>query len=222
MPNEYTANLSLSIRATRCEVIGTPKTDTFISMPMRDNLDDPVIGIAFHWGGKNAIPPESGNAWEYYRDMLPALAKRYKMIGHGHPLSIDEFKPAFESAGIEWVSDFREVVRRADIFINDLSSVMYEFMTTGKPVIVLNAPWFRRSVNWGIRFWDYSDVGINVEKPADLFPAIDRTLANYRDICSAERIRAAADLYPYLGRAAERAVGVLLDYLDELEEGLGL
>jgi CDP-glycerol glycerophosphotransferase (TagB/SpsB family) len=176
-----------------------------------------VIAIAFHWGERQAHPPESGTAWEHYREILPDLAKRYQVIGHGHPLARATYRREFERVGIEWVADFRDVLRQADLYINDLSSTMYEFVATGKPVIILNAPWFRRRVSWGIRFWDYSNVGINVEDPSQLFDAIDRTFADYETICLDERRSAVRDLYPYLGRSAARAVDVLLGYLKELE-----
>jgi CDP-glycerol:poly(glycerophosphate) glycerophosphotransferase len=224
MPNAYTADLSRSVRSTHCEVIGTPKMDEWSEAaiarePRYNPLDNPlVIAIAFHWGDRHANPPESGSAFEHYQSILPRLAKRYHVIAHGHPLASPAVRQIFEQAGIEWVSNLREVFSRADILINDLSSILYEFIVTGKPVIVLNAPWFRREVNWGIRFWDYSDVGINVEGPGELFSAIDRTIAEYGTICTEERRRAVADLYPYLGCSAQRAAEVLTTYLDGKDE----
>ncbi len=219
MPNAYTAALARAARpTTRCEVIGTPKMDEWVA-PMsyrQPGHNPPVIAIAFHWGDKHANPPESGSAFEHYQAILPELAKRYWVIGHSHPLASPAVRQIFEGAGIEWVSNLREIFHRADILINDLSSILHEFIVTGKPVIVLNAPWFRRQVHWGIRFWDYSDVGINVEGPDELFDAIDRTIAEYPDICLPERCAAVYDLYPYLGEASERAADVLIKYLDEV------
>lgn len=178
----------------------------------------PVIAIAFHWGDRHAKPPESGSAWEHYKDILPALQERYRLIGHGHPLAVDVYRQEFERLGVEWVPDFREVLRRADVYINDLSSTLYEFLLTGKPVIVLNAPWFRREVYWGIRFWDYSDVGLNVEHPYELIPAIDQTLERYGSVCADARRRAVKDLYPYAGYSAQRAAKVIMAYLEDLEK----
>jgi hypothetical protein len=217
MPNEYTARLSRSVRPTPCEVIGTPKMDAFAPshFPAPAPTKDPVIAIAFHWGERTARPPESGSAWEHYRDALPGLARRFQVIGHGHPLAAHVYRKAFEKMGIEWVGDFREVLRRADVYLNDLSSTLYEFVVTGKPVIVLNAPWFRRSVHWGIRFWDYADVGIQVEGPEELERAIDETLEQYGSICLDARVQAVADLYPYLGTSAARAVHVLTSFLED-------
>jgi len=221
LPNEYVADRFRAARSgsTPCEVIGTPKMDPFlpflfpVTRPV--NLDAPVIAIAFHWGNKRSQPPESGSAFEHYRATIPQLAKRYHLIGHSHPLASDDHRQTMTHAGIEWVSDFREILNRADMYLNDLSSTMYEFLVTGKPVVILNAPWFRRSVRWGIRFWDYSDVGPMVESPEQLFDVIDETIREYRSICVDERRRAVADLYPYAGQSAQRAAEVLERYLDE-------
>lgn len=216
MPNEYTARKARAVRPTPCQVIGTPKMDAFkpAHFPAPAPAGVPVLAIAFHWGQRNANPPESGSAWEHYKGILPALSKRYHVIGHGHPLSARIYRHEFEQLGVEWVGDFRDVLRRADLYLNDLSSTMYEFLVTGKPVIVLNAPWFRRQVSWGIRFWDYADVGIQVDGPEGLFPAIDETLANYEAVRLEERRQAVADLYPFLGRSAARAAEVLVSYLE--------
>lgn len=231
-PNEYTAQLIRSVRSTRVEVIGTPKMDPwyyppFFEDPGNYNLitqvykfspeKPPRIAIAFHWGDRHSNPPEAGSAFEHYKDILPELGRRYQLIGHGHPLAGDVYQKEFERLGIEWVPDFRQVLLRADLYINDLSSTLYEFLVTGKPVVVLNAPWFRRDVQWGIRFWDYSDVGFNVESPDDLFPWIDRTLRHYVTACAQERRLAVRDLYPYIGQSAQRAAEVLVSYLEEVD-----
>ena len=232
-PNEYTKRLIQSVRDTPVEIIGTPKMDLWARYSSVANIADdkiidmfelwrpqtepshekPVICISFHWGDKYSIPPESGSAWEHYKDILPELAKRYSIIGHGHPIAQHIFKPEFEKMGIEWVEPFDKVLARADIYINDLSSTLYEFVCTGKPVIVLNAPWFRRDVQWGIRFWDYSDVGINVNEPDELFQAIDTTIADYKNVRLVQRMKMVEDLYPYIGISAQRAARFIQEFI---------
>jgi hypothetical protein len=220
-PNEYTARLIRSVRKTPVEVIGTPKMDEFVfaeGLRAAPRNDPPVIAIAFHWGDKKSQPPEKGSAFEHYREILPVLRDRYRLIGHGHPLATDVYRQAFEDLGIEWVPNFRDVLQRADVYVNDLSSTLYEFLLTGKPVVVLNAPWFRRSVHWGIRFWDYSDVGLNVGNPGELIGAIDRTLDEYGTVCAPARRCALEDLYPYAGASAQRAADVITACLETLEK----
>lgn len=213
-PNQYTADKIRSVRGTPCKVIGTPKLDWVPGAisPQQSPHNPPTIAVGFHHGTPRRPIPEAGSAFEHYRDVLPELNKRYRLLSYSHPLSEAVHRPVYENLGIPHTSDFKRVMLEADVCINDLSSVLYEFLTTGKPVVVLNAPWFRRDRHFGIRFWDYSDVGINVERPEDLFNAVDRTLAEYSTMRLPERMKVIEDLYPYLGCAAGRAVKVLLEH----------
>lgn len=219
-PNEYTKRKIQGIRQTRCEVVGTPKLDKVFwemnpSNSIKNYYDNPpTIAIGFHWGSKNNIPPESGTAFDHYKGIIPELSKQFNLLGYGHPLAADVYKRFFTSLGIEYTNNLMDVFHQADVCINDLSSAMYEFLVTGKPVIVLNAPWFRRDVQHGIRFWDYADIGIQVEEPGELVFAIQQTLDNYGTIRSSERVTTVQDLFPYLGIASERAAGVLRRYLE--------
>lgn len=220
-PNEYTKRLIRSVRDTPTYVVGTPKMDVYEGMfdvtqrmlELIGSPSKPVLCISFHWGDKHAVPPESGSAWEHYKNILPELNSRYTLIAHGHPIAQHVYKPFYEELGIEWVEHFSEVMVRADIYINDLSSTLYEFVCTGKPVIVLNAPWFRRNVDWGIRFWDYSDVGINVNEPEELFQAIDTTIADYKNVRILQRTRMVENLYPYIGGSAQGTADIIAEYI---------
>lgn len=220
-PNDYTRRLIHSVRDTHVEVIGTPKMDIYYGafqemQRMTDLIGvpaNPTIAIAFHWGDKHSVPPESGSAYEHYKNILPELAKRYSVIAHGHPIAQHIYKPEFIRMGIPWIDTFDQVLQKADIYINDISSTLYEFVVTGKPVIILNAPWFRRDVNWGIRFWDYSDVGINVDEPEELFTAINTTVEDYKNVRIIQRGRMIENLYPYLGMSAQRAADIIMEYI---------
>ena len=215
-PNEYTAKKIREVRKTPIEVIGTPKMDKWFTDYLRTSTrnDPPVIAIGFHHGHKNTPVPESGSAFEHYVDILPSLTEKFKLLAYAHPLAEKHQRPIYEALGIPFTTDFFRVMKMADICINDLSSALYEFLVTGKPVIVLNAPWFRRDVQHGIRFWDYSDIGINVEDPKELSVAIDLTLRKPY-FHAEEREKALRDLYPYLGQASRRAANVIVQYLEE-------
>lgn len=215
-PNQYTADKALTVRKTPYDIIGTPKMDQIVNTIGSWGASERTICISFHWGDGKQNPPESGSALNHYRSILPVLNKKYKLLAHGHPLARQVHKPIYQDLGIEFVDDFMDVCRRASIYINDLSSTLYEFLCTGKPVILLNAPWFRRDVQWGIRFWDYSNVGINVEDPAQLCDAIDRTFENYL-ICEDARRKAIQDLYPFLGYSASVAASTLVHYMESNE-----
>jgi len=223
-PNEYTAEKIRAVRNTKVEVIGTPKMDEIVQTfnprrtLSRSYFSPPTIAVGFHWGSKRNRPPESGSAFEYYKQILPQLSTQYKLIAYGHPLAREVYKPFYESIGIEYVETLVEVFHRASILINDLSSAMYEFLLTGSPVIVLNAPWFRKTVEHGIRFWDYSDIGIHVDSPEALASVIQYTLDNYSTVRKEEREKTIEDLYPFAGRASIKAAAVLVKYLEEHDE----
>ena len=212
--SQYVANkFDPRITAPR-HVIGIPKLDKWAGefdkphpMPVT-----PTIGLSFHHSSFASIP-EAQNAWDYYLPILPELAKRYKVIGTGHPMEFDTFRPVYEKCGIEVVEDFEEVMRRADILCFDCTSAGYEFLVTGKPVILLNCPKFREDVDFGIRFWDYSEIGYQVENPNDIFFAIHVAT---RDAYKAARRRAVSDLIPNIGHSTELAVKYLKEFCEKL------
>lgn len=221
-PNEHTRALVMKTFPHKAGfVIGTPKLDKFFTMlrlrsaqapDTKAHDGKPVVCISFHWDG-SAIAPEAGNAFVHYKDILPELARNenFTLIAHGHPRNLGALGHYYQQCGIEIVWDFEEVMKRADLYVNDCSSTLYEFCVTGKPVVILNAPQFRRGVHTGIRFWKYSDVGPQVNEPEELCNAIVEMLAEpgkRKD----ERERAVADLYPYLGRSAERAAEVIQEF----------
>ena len=192
-------------------IIGTPKMDAYQPvMPVKK--ENPVIGISFHWNGKH-VCPEAGNALDHYLEILPELAARFTLVGHGHPKIIDKLIPIYQNCGITTIErDFSKVLEMCDIYINDASSTLYEFSCTGKPVIILNAPWFRRDVHHGIRFWQYTDIGVNVDDPVQLVPAVKKTIAHPAQFYK-QRLKMVEDLYPYIGCSAKRAAQAITTFL---------
>ena len=94
----------------------------------------------------------------------------------------------------------------------DNSSIGWEFLSLDRPVVWLNAPWYRRNVNYGLRFWDFADAGVQVEEPHDLRFAITEALM---DTNRARRREAVADIYAYTdGRASERAARAIEEWHD--------
>lgn len=157
-------------------VVGCPKLDYWHTRPKKQRGEVPVIAISFHFD--RLTVPETRTAWPHFKSVLPELLsiKRWRVIGHGHPRIIDELIPYYKGLGIEVVKDFNEIMERADLYICDNSSTLYEFASTDRPVVVLNAPWYRRDVEHGLRFWEHSKVGINCDEPGELVDKIELAL----------------------------------------------
>ena len=203
-------------------IVGVPKLDKWAGELAKPHPmpKSPVIAIAFHHGDKNSRPGVIGSAWEHYSGILPELANKYKLILHAHPTAGEGLRERYANIRmdfpkVEYVEDFEEVMKRADILINDASSAAYEFLVTGKPVILLNAPWFDRSQNFGLRFWEYTDIGLIVDDPDVLIPAIEATIedAGGRNAYKYKRERAVKDLFPFLGESTHKMISEIQTFL---------
>jgi hypothetical protein len=95
------------------------------------------------------------------------------------------------------------------VLVFDNTSVGYEFAATGRPVVVLDPPWYRPSVAHGLRFWDAANVGIRVADPAALPEAVERALAGD----TAGREQALSIAYAYRHGAAQRAADTITAWL---------
>jgi hypothetical protein len=187
-------------------VVGCPKLDT---LPVLEPSGEPVVALSFH-GNAHIGAPEAQSAWRHYRDVLPSL-RGFRVIGHAHPRYAPRLRGWYQRAGIEFVPDFAEVCRRASVYVADNTSTLFEFAATGRPVVVLNAPWYRRRVQHGLRFWETSHVGLNVEDPGSLAESIASALRDpeHRRV---DREEALIDAYEYLEGAARRAANALSDW----------
>jgi hypothetical protein len=220
-PNETVAGRWRDVfPGTPVAVVGCPKLDRWHSQPSGRIVDGeaPTVAVTFHW--ENRVIPETTSAWRYYDRVLPALAadKRWHLIGHGHPRLWGEghrtaISNRWQQLNVPRVPQFADVLDQADLLVGDNTSALYEFASTGRPVVVMNAPWYRRDVNHGLRFWDYPP-GLQVDRPEQLAPTIVRAL---NDPVPAQALRAAAvgETYAYTdGHAAERAVTAIEELLE--------
>lgn len=210
-PNEFIRNKTAKTYPEAPQiVIGTPKLDYV--KPMRPNTRNPTIVISFHWDGRQ-VAREAGNAFDHYRDILPSIAKQFHLVGHAHPRIQKQLKPLYNELGItEFIVDFEEVMQVGDLYINDASSTAYEFATTMKPVILLNSPVYRRNIDYGIRFWRWTDFALSVDHPDQLLGAIQSTLDNPLQNHTKQKTTV-SDLYPYLGTSANRAANAIGEFL---------
>jgi CDP-glycerol glycerophosphotransferase (TagB/SpsB family) len=103
------------------------------------------------------------------------------------------------------------VLNRADLYIIDNSSTAYEFAAAGRPVVLMNAPSYRKDISHGIRFWDYL-VGPTVDSPRELLPTVRAVLANPHQY-EQQRRDVVKALYPHQGKAAVKAASVIKSFL---------
>jgi hypothetical protein len=206
-PNEYSADKwRTAYPNADVAVVGCAKLD---SLPRRDGGGgpSPVVAVSFHFN--IPIIPETTWTWLTYRGVMAELAERVTVIGHAHPKGLPMIDRHYRRLGIEIVPDFAEVCRRADLYVCDNSSTLFEFASTGRPVVVLNDPEFRRDINHGGRFWDWATVGLQVDEPSDLVSTVERALTDPR-AQQDERERVLDLVYAYRTGAAQRAADALL------------
>lgn len=135
-----------------------------------------TVAITFHW--ECDICPETRSAYEHYKSILTTLqsSQEFTLIGHHHP-KYTTLPTEYHRRGIQVESHWSRLAPYIDLLIADNSSVIYEAAALDIPVIILNAPWYRRHVHHGLRFWDTLP-GPLVDHPDELLAYISKTLAN--------------------------------------------
>jgi hypothetical protein len=167
------------------------------------------------------VCPETRSGWREWKRILPFLVAdgRFEILGHGHPRGIEEFIPHYRANRIEVVRDFADVLRRADVYVNEGSSTLYEAAAAGLKVVVLNPSFFRLQVHHGLRFHDAAHVGPNVRSRNSIdtslarktIGAIEETLVD-SPAQQANREAALDIMYAYRSGAAARAAEAILDW----------
>jgi hypothetical protein len=215
-PNQHAADRwRAAYPAAVSEVVGCPKLD---SLPQRQTGNGPVVAISFHWGG--GFPPETRSAFGNYQTVLPDLAARYTVIGHGHPRYLDLLARQYRRFRIPVVADFEDVCRQADVYLCDTNSTIFEFASTGRPVVLMNKPGrdgYRKDVEHGLRFWKAATVGVQCDSPKYLLSKVAEALAD-SPAQQAAREKALRVVYKYPSGGAQRAAAALVRWESRFSE----
>lgn len=205
VPNQRVAAVNQQVYPSiRNVVVGNPSLDFLWSKRQHPSANQqsskhspPSIVISFHWDC--TLLPETRSAFEYYRDTVSSIAisSQFRLIGHAHPKAT--FLPHYYSKyNIPYVSSWPDAVHDCDMLIVDNSSILYEAAALDIPTITLNAPWYRRTIHHGLRFWDMVP-GPQCNNPAKLLDLIHITLKDL-DPWPAIRRQIASKVYdPIIG-----------------------
>jgi hypothetical protein len=208
-PNERTATIQRRYTpALRVVDLGSePRLDHWCDAPRP--VDGPVC-VSFHWDAD--VVPETKTCLYHYRRVLVDLAKQFDVIGHSHPRIWGAASAVYAAAGIEPVQRFDEVMERAGAYVCDVSSTMYEFAATDRPVVALNRPEYRRDVWHGLRFWELVP-GLQCDSPDDLAGVVAQALRDAPEHAWLRR-RAVSAVFPRNdGNASHRGAQALLEWM---------
>jgi hypothetical protein len=203
-PSETVAQLNRAAApAVPAVAVGCPKLD---ALPLCAAGREPCAAVTFHWNAE-AVAPEATTAFPHYRAALERLAAggALPLLGHGHPRAWRQLSGWWLEHGVTTEQDLTLVLMRASVFVADNTSAMFEAAALDVPVVVLNAPQYRRHVQHGLRFWQAADIGLQVDDPRDLIAALTATLEE--DPQAARRRQVAVEVYgPRDRQATARAV----------------
>lgn len=210
-PNEIVAQANRrSYPNAVIEVVGCPKLD---SMPIR-GVEGRTVAVSFHWPA--LVCPETSWAFPEYRNYLRTLAETADatVLGHGHPRAFRTLAAWYRRyRSIEPVEFFPDVLARADLYVVDTSSTIYEFAAAGRPVVILNSAHYRREVHHGLRFWDHIP-GPQVDHGRDLAATVGSMLDGEWKDWEEARQSAVSAVFPVLGNATKRTIEALIRVLE--------
>lgn len=148
---------------------GLPLLDRYKEMKEFPN----VVGFVFHWD--NTVRPETRATWPFWKNAISELSQERSVKLHCHPREKQRFFREFlvpQGLTHLWVETLEELHESVNVVCGDNTSAVFILGALGHPMVLLNAPSYRRSVEHGLRFWDCEDAGPNCEQPTRLVDAI--------------------------------------------------
>jgi hypothetical protein len=185
--------------------VGVPKLDYLHRNLDKANagIDREKVLISFHWDCK--VAPETRSAFRFYKPIIRQMKDDFKITIHGHPRASKEHRAFAEHFKLDYIESFAEAIESNWIYCCDNSSTIFEWASLQRPVVVLNSHLYRRNINHGMRFWEYADIGAQVDNPS-AFPEILRRAMDNDAAYRPRREAIVAELYQATdGQAARRA-----------------
>lgn len=200
-PSQRVADQDAAIYPNALRVaVGSPRVEYLTSL---ERTPEKIV-VAFHW--QAGLAQESRSAWTHHERALPFLT-RFPVIGHGHPRMIRRLTAGFGRQGIPIESDWTECVKQMRVLVCDNSSIIFEACALNIPVILLDAPWYTKT--WGMRFWEYADIGPRTGNHTEVARLVDLVLED--DRWAERRIEVAELVYGRIEGSTDRAVEAILN-----------
>lgn len=195
-------------------VCGDPFLDAWLDGPRRVYRDGRLtVALTWHWEAD--FVPEMRSAFPHYRDALPGLKEwaddhKIFLVGHAHPRAWGTMRRRYAELGIHTLTEWPDVIMAADILVADNTSAMWEWCALDRPIVVLDAPWYRRDIDHGLRFWEHADAGPRIGDPSNLIAAVSEAIEN-PDRYALKRQVAARRTYSFIdGKSAARAADAVI------------
>lgn len=190
--------------------VGCPKMDEYITGDW-----SPAKSVCFVWHWDAQFIEEARSAWSNYVGGLQGTRlaferQGYRVFGHAHPRWNGDLDAAMNRAGMQILPTDEDVFMNAEVMILDNSSMGPEHASLGRPVVWMNAPWYRRNISHGGRFWEW----------ADMAPCVDDRYELARlQLDEIPRPQGAHPLAEYVyahidGKASQRAADWIMERLD--------
>lgn len=197
------------------DVVGCPKLDHWHGVEQVRTVR-PIVAFSFHWDCP--LIPETRSALAHHYPHLPGViatlrALGYQVAGHAHPRWRGSLDRRWVQWGVPIVRELDDVMATASVFVADNTSALYEFAALDRPVVVLNAPWYRRDIDHGLRFWSLIP-GVLVDDGAHLTEAITAA-ADGLDGQREHRRAVVSQVYASLdGTSSQQAASAIVRMLD--------
>lgn len=192
----------------RAAVVGSPWIEHLAAL----SSTPADVVISRHHDPSMPAAPEARSAWPHYMAAIEAGCRAHGWKLHAHPRMAVSAQAWAHDRDIAFLGHFEHVVQTGYVYVCDNSSTLYAWAALDRPCVVLDAPWYRREVEHGLRFWEHADVGVRISEPDDLEAAVLVAAADPDEQAQRRRSIAAA-VFPLVAGSAARAARAIEEIL---------